>query len=76
MTNYAINHQTVEQFLLEQGQEEHKSATDVLVDIVLREIEMRGLRRDIKTINKEMTLAQTGKVQLNTLDSLIEELND
>lgn len=76
MTNYAINNQTVESFLYEQASKKNTSTTDYLVNLVMTEIELISVKKDMKKLDNEIQQVNNGTLKLQTLDSLINELDD
>jgi len=76
MTTLEINNQSVEEFLFEQAKQTKQSATDFLMGLIYKEMEAQAVKKDIQTINQEMKLVNQGAMELESLDSLIKELND
>jgi hypothetical protein len=64
------------QALNEEAKENNTSISNYLMNTVMCEIEKISVKRDIKAIENEAKLVNEKKVKLQTLDSLINELDD
>ena len=74
MTTVEINNKAVEKFLFKQTTQNSISTVDYLTTLVLNEMEVLEIKKDMKTLKSEIKQVNEGKIKLKPAHLLFNEL--
>ena len=74
MTTIQINNEMVEHFLYEQTSQQNISTVDYLTSLVLNEIELLEIKKEMKVVESEVKQVNEGTLKLTSARTLLDEL--
>jgi len=69
-----INNPYIEEIVKSEVEKNNITVSEYISGLILKEIEFLKVKKELESVEREFKLFQDGKLELNSVDKLIEEL--